>query len=365
MTSSYDAEDLARQSVAPPTDWGAMPDPDKLLSQGGEPPAMPGIDNIFPLEWTTETPKLEELYEKSRDPGWAPHLLPWDTLDPAAFTQDQRYAIAYWFTLLSVFDGSGPAVFARAFVHTYEKHEESPLRKCFFSVVRDEHHHEEVCERAIQRLVPGGPLDFEPQTPLGSLARHNIKWLYYNGGRYWNGYKKAVERYPLPILFTSFLFGEVASSTLFKSMEQQTAIPVFREAFRRIAQDEARHRAICMFILGKLLPHLTDAEKATITKQLRAGFLFLSGILFEPPRAGFWELPEAFYPAHRLLEEEARTAGLGVLSLEDRQDNWRDAVLKLKSVIDPYGIAFPALPEIGIDGETVTFDANEEFVAVF
>lgn len=365
MTADTRASDLVQKTAPPPTDWDEMPDPEKLLYEGSEPPPIIGMDNIFPLEWYTETPKLHEIYEKSRDPGWSPHLLPWDTLNPDAFTQDQRYAIAYWFALLSVFDASGPAVFARAFIHTYEKHEESPLRKCFFSVVRDEHNHEEVCERAIQAMVPNGPLNFEPKTPLGHLARHNIKWFYYNGGRYWDGYKRAVDKYPLPILFTSFLFGEVASSTLFKTMEERTSIPVFREAFRRIAQDEARHRAICMFVLKKLLPNMAEEDKETITKQIRAGFIFLSGILFEPPTEAFWELPDVFFPAHRILEEEARTAGLGILSLEDRRENWREAVLKLKSVIEPYGIKFPALPEIGVDGETVAFDANEEFVAVF
>ena len=67
----------------------------------------------------------------------APSRLPWDSLDVNAFSLDQRYAIAYWFSLLSVFDSSGPAVFARAFIHTWETHEEDPVRKCFFSITRD------------------------------------------------------------------------------------------------------------------------------------------------------------------------------------------------------------------------------------
>lgn len=69
-------------------------------------------------------------------------------------------------------------------------------------------------------------------------------------------------------------------------------------------------------------------------------------------------------PAHRLLEESARGAGLGILSLEERVENWRAAVLRMKGVIEPYGIAFPAIPEIGIDGETVAFDP-EDIIPVF
>ncbi|MEM1418726.1 MAG: hypothetical protein AAGH15_27775 [Myxococcota bacterium] len=319
--------------------------------------------NIFPMEWRVDTPKLRELYERSRDPGWSPATLPWETFDPDALSADQRYAIAYWFSLLSVFDASGPAVFARAMIHTYELREEDPIRKCFFAVVRDETNHEEVCGRAIQLLTPGGPLRHGPTTALGKLAMNNVQWLFHNGARYWDGYKRAVPKYPLAILFTSFLFGEVASSTLFHTMWKKTTIPVFKEAFKRIGQDEGRHLAICRIVLENVLPTLTAEDKHVITQQIRAGFVFLSGVLFEPPEQ-FWELPTTFRPAHRLLEREARSAGLGILTLDERKENWKAAVLRLKGVLDPHGVAFPALPEIGVDGETVAFDP-EKIVPIF
>ena len=37
----------------------------------------------------------------------------------------------------------------------------------------------------------------------------------------------------------------------------------------------------------------------------------------------FWELPPTFLPAHRLLEDTAREAGLGILTREERRENWR------------------------------------------
>ena len=250
-----DVNDLAQQTERPPFVPGKQPDPEEVLFGAEQAPALPPM-NIFPIEWRVETPKLLEIYEQARDPGWAPSRLPWNTLDVNAFTQDQRYAIGYWFGLLSVFDSSGPAVFARAMIHTYETHEEDPIRKCFFSVTRDEVNHEEVCGRAIQLFTPGGPLGFEPQTPLGKLARNNIEWLYHNGARYWEAFKNGVHKYPVPILFTSFLFGEMAAATLFHAMHQRTTIPVLKEAFRCIGQDEARHLGICLTILQKILPGL-------------------------------------------------------------------------------------------------------------
>jgi hypothetical protein len=127
--------------------------------------------------------------------------------------------------------------------------------------------------------------------------------------------------------------------------------------------DEARHIGICQTVLQKVIGTMSDDDKRTITKQIRAGFVFLSGVLYEPPK-DFWELPATFLPAQRLLEQTARAAGLGVLTHDERRDNWRQAVLKMKGFVEPHGIVFPALPEIGVDGETVAFDP-ENLIPVF
>lgn len=358
MRQTSQADNLAIELESPPAATSATaPDPTQLLFDAEEPPPFPEM-NIFPLEWRVETPKLQHIYESSRTPGWTPSALPWETLDPSDFSPDERYALAYWFTLLSVFDGSGPAVFSRAFIHTWETHAEDPIRKCFFSIVRDEVNHEEVCQLAIQTLTPKGPLDYEPETALGKLARNNIKWYYHNGCRYWKGFKNGVTRFQLPILFSSFLMGEVASATLFHSMYQRTTIPAFKEAFKQVGRDEARHMAICLAVLQGVLPNLTDEQREVITKQIRAGFVFLSGILYIPPD-DFWELGRTFHPAHEMLERVARQAGLGILTKDERAENWRDAVLRLKGVLEPHGVEFPALPEVGIDGKTVAFDPDD------
>lgn len=354
---------VAPDLVPPPQILAEMPNPEDLLGHLTSAPEIVSKLNIFPMEWRVETPRLMDIYEAARDPGWSPSKLPWDSFDPDTLTLDQRYAIAYWWALLSVFDASGPAVFARAMIHAYEKREEDAIRKCFFSVTRDEMNHEEVCGRAIHMLTPNGPLAYEPQTPLGKLARNNVQWLYYNGSRYWEGFKSAIAEYPMPILFSSFLFGEVASSTLFASMHETTEIPLFKEAFKNIARDEGRHLSICLAILKNMLPKMTVEEKDMITKQIRAGFVFLSGVLYEPP-AEFWRLSDTFIPAQRQLEEVARSAGFGILTTEQRLQNWRTAVLRMKATLDPYDVKFPALPEIGVDGETVDFDA-EKIIPIF
>lgn len=186
------SEQLASRVSIPPLLLDEMPDPEKLLFSTTSAPAI-DAKNIFPLEWNVETPKLYDIYDSARDPGWAPHTLPWDTLDVSSYTVDQRYAIAYWFTLLSVFDGSGPTVFARAMIHTYESKQEDPIRKCFFSVVRDEMNHEEVCGRAKvydfdatqgERLHYAAPLIAKGTTPVSNM--HEIFCSSYpNASRIW------------------------------------------------------------------------------------------------------------------------------------------------------------------------------------
>ena len=204
------------------------------IPKGGlvEAPAV-ARPNIFPIEWRCETPKLAEIYERAKREGFNPADINWSGLSPEAWSDDERVAIMYWWALLSNFDSSGPAVFARATIHAWEMHEEDPVRKCFFSITRDETNHEETCQRVIQRLVPNGPQGFTPKSELQRVALNNIGWLYHNGGRYWTGYNRAIDRYPLAVIFTSFMMGEVASSTLFHGMAHATTHPVFRDIFTR------------------------------------------------------------------------------------------------------------------------------------
>ncbi len=336
-----------------------------VIPSGGLRPA-PAVPqpNIYPMEWHVLTPKLEELYERSKRFVWNPSDFPWDELRPEDFSPEERIGIMYWYAVLANFDGSGPAVFAKATIHAFERHAEDPVRKCFFSITRDEMNHEECCRRVIQRLVPGGPLDFVAATDLERAAQNNIGWLYHNGGRYWSGYSASLEKYPLSVLFTSFMLGEVASSTLFFGMAQQARHPVFREIFKKVGQDEARHLAICLTILETDWPGLSAEHKASITKQLRAGFVFLSMILWEPPNQ-FWDIPEYFLPNHRVLVEHARAGGLGVLRFEEQAENWRTALARVRAIVEEWGIAFPAIPELDLDGVDVGEIGPEDIIPVF
>lgn len=324
------------------------------LAQTMEFPPETDQPNIYPLSWHSKTEKMEEIWDASQREYWDPKQLPWDTLDVESYSWEERESIAYWWTLLSVFDASAPPVFAEAFIKTYEMHEEDAVRRCFFSVTRDEQNHEQMCGMSITKLLEHpDPLTYEPKTELGKRLQKNAKWLYYNGGRYWDGYKAAVPKYSLAVLFSSFLMGEMGAATIFKQMHENSRELVFKEAFKKIGSDEGRHMAICMALMERDYPGMKDEDRAIVTKQIRAGYLFLSAVLFEPPKE-FWDLPDDFIDNQREAEEIARNAGFGVPSYEAKKENWRNAMLQLKSVLDIYNIPFPAIPEVGIDGQEVT-----------
>lgn len=321
--------------------------------------------NIYPLSWHRESGKLQEIWEASLREYWQPEKLPWDTLDVESYSWEERESIAYWWTLLSVFDGSAPPVFAEALIKTYEVHEEDPVRKCFFSVTSDEQNHEIMCGLAITTLLEHpDPLTYEPKTDIGRRLQKNAKWLYFNGARYWTGYKQAVPKYDLAVLFSSFLMGEIAAATIFKQMYENSREPLFKEAFKNIGRDEGRHMAICMAVMERDYPGLSDEHKSIVTKQIRAGYLFLSAVLFEPP-ADFWDLPTDFIANQRESEEIARNAGFGIPSYDAKLENWKGAIINLKGVLDHYNIPFPAIPELGITGEEVSDIAMEDIIPVF
>jgi hypothetical protein len=65
------------------------------------------------------------------------------------------------------------------------------------------------------------------------------------------------------------------------------------------------------------------------------------------------------------MEDIARSAGLGVATLEQKTENWRQAMLKMKTIVEKHGIAFPAMPEVGISGEEVANFSEEDLIPVF
>ncbi|OIO10338.1 MAG: hypothetical protein AUJ52_04395 [Elusimicrobia bacterium CG1_02_63_36] len=330
----------------------------------------PKIDplNVFPISWP-ESPKITyDLFALAKAQLWDPETLPWDTLRDAKLSAEERLAIGYWFSILCIFDAAAPPVFAHALIEMFKNKEEDGVRKCFSTILRDELNHEEICRKSTMICLPGnpfGPLEWTPKTALEKGAYNNIQWAYHNGARYWEGYVKAFDKYPFAVMFTSFLMGEVAATTLFSEMGKAASIPVYREVFKLVSRDESRHARMALYLTKRTFPNLPQEQKDFITKQLRAGFIFLSLILFKPFPGKFWELPDTFLEYHNTLQDAAQSGGLGIISLKAREDAWRNAMLKVKKTVEAYGIEFPAMPEVGLTGFEVAEEDLETIVPVF
>ena len=61
----------------------------------------------------------------------------------------------------------------------------------------------------------------------------------------------------------------------------------------------------------------------------------------------------------------ARGAGFGIPERDTKLENWRNAMLSLKGVLDRYGAPFPAIPEVGITGKEILQVDMDEIIPVF
>ncbi len=312
------------------------------------PPEIPQ-PNAYPFNWYDEDPKLEKLYGRAKQEHWDPAAIDWESIEPNDYDPLQRSAISYWWAVLANFENNAAAAFSKALVYLTENHYDNATQKMTGTIVMDECRHDECCMRACNRLCPYFLKGRKPSSELEAKALRNVAWVYYNGGRYWKGYVKSYEKYRFPLIFTSFMMGEACASKLFHEMKEKSSHPAFKDAFNHMTTDESRHLAYTWFVLENSIPTLTEEEKALIPKRLRDGFVYLSMVLFEPPRE-FWVLPDDFLDVHRKLDEIAMNAGLGVLNLEERRKAWRSTILDVKRKLGKYDLPFPELPEIDVPG---------------
>ena len=314
-----------------------------------EPPPDIPQPSAYPFDWYDDDKELELLYNRAKREHWDPGSIPWESLNPADYDHDQRTAMAYWWAVLANFENNAAASFSKALVYLAENHYPNFTQKMTGTIVMDECRHDECCMRACNRLCPYFLKGWKPETMTDENALNNIKWVYYNGGRYWKAYVSSYSKYRFPLIFTSFMMGEACASKLFHEMKNKTDHPAFKEALSHMTMDESRHLTYTWRVLENAIPSLTEEEKELIPKRLRHGFVYLSMILFEPPQE-FWQLPPGFMEIHRELEAKAREAGAGVLSLEEKRQAWRSTIMDVKRKLSKYDLPFPDLPEIDVYG---------------
>jgi len=320
--------------------------------------------NIFPGNWTIKTEQMFRAFDLSFAQNWNPSRFDWDQLDAKNFDPKDRVAQAYWMTKLALFEKSGIGAFGFGAVRAAELNYEDSTKKMLVSITYDECRHDEVCRRACDKLCPNFPYGYNPQSDFEKDALRNIEALYNEGRRYWSGFVKAWDTLPPEMIFAGFFFAEIGAETIFNAMRQTSKLEIYRQAFQNITRDETRHLIATMALLRAMAEQFNEEQKLRVTRQMKQGFIFLSPLLYRP-KADFWRLPSNFETVDQQMEEIARDAGLGCLTLEEKINYWREAIEKKRPEIEEMGIKIPALPEINVEGVEVQVKKNETIATTF
>jgi len=323
-----------------------------------------GEPNIFPGNWTVKTQQLLRTYEQSFVQDWNPVTLAWDSLDPSGLDSKERVAQAYWMAKLALFEKSGIGAFGTAMLKAAMSDMEDPTKKFLAAVTFDECRHDEVCRRACNKLCPNFPYKYNATTDFEKRALKNILALYDNGRRYWDGFMKAWDKYPLELIFSSFFFAEIGAQLIFKTVSELSNIKLYKEAFQNVTVDESRHLAGTLSLLDNLARDFEQDQKLMITRQMKHGFIFLSPLLYRPISI-FWHLPKDFDEIDLEMEGVARDSGLGVPTLDEKSKGWLKAIERRREQVEKLGIPIPAIHEIDLEGAEVDVRKDEPIATPF
>ncbi|MDE1675274.1 hypothetical protein [Nocardia gipuzkoensis] len=337
------------------------PDPNLKLTS---PPAIEW-PNPMPTDWTDKVSRHRHLWEMSEAQHYDPNTaIDWAMLRADDFSEEERVAVAYWFATNGTFENSGVPTFGYGMVKSYEEHQGDSTSRVLLTVARDEGNHDEMCRRVVETVLPGFPYHREPSSDLERRAANNLEWIHYTNSKYWGGYKAAYEDRTLSAVMSPFMVGEAAASLVYMQTSKEARHPVFADILKHIGKDESRHFAFCNYLAEDTWGELRDSERLALTKNLKAAYVYIS-VVFGEPRKPFWNVPAYFTETHHELQEIAREAGLGIIPQADRDELWRRSMLRVKSVTDRYGIEFPAVPELGIDGKEVALTEEDLVVVSF
>lgn len=336
---------------------------EKVIDIGAPPPSA--ADNPMPMEWEDGIPRHRALWEKAEEQHYDPNRdIDWDALRPEDFTPEERLAIAYWFATGSVFENSGVPTFAFGMIKAYEDHVGDATNKMLLTIARDEANHDEMSRRIVTKLLPGFPNSFSPSTPSETAAWRNLQWIQYTNSRYWSAFKKSFDNRRLLAHMSNFAVGEAAASLIYMKMSAGTEHPILQDVLRHIGVDESRHFACFNYMAQQIWGDLTDEERQTLAKGIKASYIYIS-VVFGEPKAPFWDVPDGFRTQHDRMQRAAYDAGLGVPAPADRDDIWRKAMLRVKAVGDRYGLPWPRIEDLDIDGDDTPITKEDLVVVSF
>jgi hypothetical protein len=319
---------------------------------------------VMPLTWDRGPDRLWGTYERAeRDHYSLAEEINWSLLNPDDHSPEERLGLAYWFAMHGSFESAGVLTFARALIAAFEAREHDAVRRMLVTVTRDENHHDEMAMRVCRVMAPGFPDSLKPSTELEWAAMRNMAWVQSRINHYWRGYLTAHGRYRFGTIVSAFAAGEAAGTFMFGQLGQDSTHPVLRDLMRLVARDESRHFSLAAHLMRRYLPIISEDEQTAVLKNLVGSYAYFSVFMDEPNELFWGHLPDGWLDWHRRLEDHARGTGLAVPDSESRRALWRAAFLRVKSIVDEVGLEFPAIPELGIDGQTLSITPEDVLVA--
>jgi hypothetical protein len=276
------------------------------------------------------------LWESVRYQFWRAADLDYSIRHVGPFTPEQGEAIAYWWSLLAAVDGLGPRAYAAAFVRATEQRDSDQVRWSLLALLRDELQHEQLCRMVLQHLIPNWPIHDPPPTDLG---RH-LRGVYEQAEQCWFGCRRALDHHGIGVVEGGLLLMELVTGALYEGWATTCTLPTFTTAFRHAARDAQRHQAVLRALIARDWPLLSATERSDAAARVQAAASFLSTVM----------LARSSRQPEPSVELQARDAGFGVPTAEQRQELLRAALLKVKDLQKRYGIPFPAMPELAIAG---------------
>ena len=257
------------------------------------PPATPQ-PNVYPLSWHSKT-KNCEVWEAALRENWDPEKLPGT---PWMWTATAGKSLNPSPTGGRCCRCSTPRrrrCLPEALIKTYEVHEEDPVRKCFFSVTRDEQNHEIMCGLAITKLLGHpGSADLPAQDRAGQASAKTPNGCISTAAATGMAINKPC---PSTTCRAVQLFpdGRNRCGDHLQTRCTTTRVKRFsRKAFQNIGRDEGRHMAICMAVMERDYPGLDESTRRWSPSRSAPVICSCPPCCFEPPME-FWDLPEDFY----------------------------------------------------------------------
>ncbi len=304
----------------------------------GRPPATsPPLEMLTPDE-------PQWLWESLRYQFWQPPDLARSMRRAGQLEPEQREAIAYWWSLVAAVEGLGPRAYATAFVRATEQHDSDQVRWALLTMLRDALRHEQLFHLAIQRLVPGWPVDYQPQTAVGRHASRHLGQVDQEAERCWHGYQRALDQQGIGVVSGALLLSALATGDLYEHWASGCTIPVFATAFRHTARDAQRHQAVLRALAARGWPLLSVAQRSAAAAQVQSTVELLSVVMLDPASG------QPDLPGDAAASQAACQAVLGGLAAEQRHELLRTALLQIRDLQHRYHIPFPAMPHLAIRG---------------